>query len=425
MCRDGRIDALQFLLHWCSEHPARGPTLLATDHLCDLLQHALGQKQMLVVDLIFSRLGRSLPVPVEDSDTSSDALLFDKMLENAVKCSHREIVKILIDSGKCDVNREIRTYISDITLRHPLLSLAHDPAVVRLLLDAKAVVNREGCETVFQASCTQFSFDSVMMLLEANADVNGGGPWALSALQWAARAPCTDEQADEKADILELLIDAGANTIRMWKSDSILEMCMNSGTSANRVVTAQTLLANVPSLWIHGYWRETPLMLACKTYIRDPAQFRGLIDAGDDANARDKYGVSVLGYLFKHANNGSGVHSARKTREILHMLLDQGANPLLDATGNGCTVLMLIVLRATNCFGGNGADYPNAANTAFISDILEFILHHPDIHSLTVDDTVDDPPCLQQSKRAKRCRMGNAICGAVRGIADAVARLLG
>jgi ankyrin repeat protein len=174
-------------------------------------------------------------------------------------------------------------------------------------------------ETVLLAACKNLRLDSVAMLLEAKADVNGGH--FSCALEHAIRAPCADGRADDNIAVILRLIQAGANTHRFHQHSNALACCVDAEEDSNRAITAKALLLNDPSLMARS-GGVTPLLLACMARQRDPALFNVLIDAGDDVNACDKAGFSTTACLLMHLQ-GEEVHLEVRhpphvTREILH-----------------------------------------------------------------------------------------------------------
>jgi ankyrin repeat protein len=339
----------------------------------------IAEKHQEVVGIIFERLD------VNELETAE----LDILLKYAVTCGHRKVVATLIDHGKCNVNqckKELYKRMTD----WPLISHASDPIIVKLLLDAEAVVDNRHYESVFAASCRNLRLDSVKMLLEAKADVNRGY-YGGTTLQHAICAPCTDEQAEDKVAIIKLLIEARAHTCGLRRHRTALGACMDAPESSNRVITAKALLFHDPN------WKtpreandEVPLLIACRASERDPAVFRALIDAGEDVNWMNP----IIACLILRLGDDFTKHSPRITRDILHMLLDAGANPFIESEG---LTLLMLVLRYELYEDDRGTD---AVHSVLISYLLEFILHSPDIATLSVTATTEtgdhdsDSPCL-------------------------------
>jgi ankyrin repeat protein len=82
-------------------------------------------------------------------------------------------------NGKCDVNvvfdirqyRYFQCYRFKSLANATVLSVASDPAVIQLLLDAKADVNPPGCASVLTAALANNRLDAVNVLIEAGASL--------------------------------------------------------------------------------------------------------------------------------------------------------------------------------------------------------------------------------------------------------------
>jgi hypothetical protein len=111
----------------------------------------------------------------------------------AAKCGSVAVVEKLLKKVGGDVNcvAEHRTEFS-IVAPCTALSRASDPATIRFLLDAKADVNSEGCDTVLRGACQKLRPDAVKMLLAAGADVtdNMSAASALYAAVYATLRSC-------------------------------------------------------------------------------------------------------------------------------------------------------------------------------------------------------------------------------------------
>jgi ankyrin repeat protein len=360
-CLHGRIETLRFMLEWSAEHRSRLPDVLGTKNLVEVLKRVFcgmcsGDVVEETVNIVFERLN----IDMLDSCDSN------KLLKDAVFHGFRTMVAAIVSHGRCNVNERYSTYLGSTPFHYHLISEASDPAIVKLLLDAKAVVDNPDNETVFTAACQGLRVDSVKMLLEAKADVNAGrGMSALQHALWYARG---DEKADDMAAILRLLLEAGADTFRVGHHAHALELCID--TIKGSASTAEALLLLDPSL-ISRSANGTPLMYACGASNGDPALFKVLIDAGDDVNACDDNGFSILALLLTSARgkNPYFVCSPRKAQESMHALLHAGADPLFY--NNGGHTLMMMMLMADQ----HGATYTDGAYSAFIADLVEFILH--------------------------------------------------
>jgi ankyrin repeat protein len=250
------------------------------------------------------------------------------LLAYACVGSHIDIVKRLLDACDCDVN----AVVGD----HTPLSRATDPAIIKLLLDAKAQVNPEGSISTLRTACEKLKPDAVKTLLEAGARTSH------QLLNVVVSAPCADEQIDDKVAVLHLLLDAGAKT-RAGFGDSALSHCLTCEPSRDVLVSMKTLIQRDPGMLdLRDFLKLTPLMRAvnrCK-----PATVNFLIEAGADVTIVDRYNNSALSHVFSvRQEDPLNVDK----REILRMLLDAGASPLVytDHT-DSVTMFMQICSQA-------------------------------------------------------------------------------
>jgi hypothetical protein len=395
---NGRLKTLEFLLDWGAEDQSRLPEVFSSESLLTILRNALyirheDKNHREVVGIVFKRLNlNELP--------SGDLAI---LLQYAVMCDNPEVVAALIAHGKCDVNQHEVEPCAGKAKGFPLISKTSDPDVIRLLIDAKAEVDNpkigglmasdQKYETVFATACTKLRVDSVKVLLEAKADVNGGGNTQATALQHAIRAPCTDDQVKDKFALIKLLIESGAHTRGFIRGSTVLQLilavqtggpshlaqhsyalgyCMDADDSCNRVITAKTLLRHDPKKYSCN---GTTLLFACNALHRDPAVFRVLINGGDKVNAYDTSGHTILSRLLTSLEGERGAHPPRATQQVLLMLLDAGADPRL---GSRSATLMMILSSGDSMNTGRYMNcYTDSICSILISDILESILHRP------------------------------------------------
>jgi hypothetical protein len=300
------------------------------------------------------------------SADSSEVLFF------AVQCDYREMVLELLDRGQCDVNKVSFRHCNWSTRINPwinpkvrILSQASDPAVVQLLLDAKAEAHHTDCRTILEAACIHLRPDAVSLLMKAGAPTQGYE----RALTLAIQAPCTDARADDKIAVLTQLIKAGAAVDDDDNRRFSLDVCKEASPDSHKYITALTLLKNDPDLWKgdekdrYRYPRQAPvelqLLAACQEPTRDPAYVRALVDAGVNVNTMDIRNNSrtPLDYLLYNRHQ-----SPRQTSEILKMLLNAGVDIMCD------NLLLMKLVRSL----------PDSACSVYINDILEAMLHGSD-----------------------------------------------
>jgi ankyrin repeat protein len=248
--------------------------------------------------------------------------------------------------------------------RFTALSMASDPAIVRLLLDAQADVSRTSVESALFGSCRRFQAESVRMLLEAKAPVDLPGPCSPLASTICAHGP-TDE-INKKVVVLSLLLDAGANTRDISSKSSALHLCV-SATAPDTVDTAAFLLDRDPGLLVvRNAQGETALMLAARTLNVEMVKF--FISRGADVNACDSTKQSVLANTMAYPSLQRSIASTLKLREVVQLLLLAGADPAQCGDGHMTPVMWVVVEPEAQ------SAYKRVADVAFISDIADAIL---------------------------------------------------
>jgi hypothetical protein len=225
----------------------------------------------------------------------------------------------LVESGTCDVNRVFE--------HSSILSYASDPDIVKCLLDANARINHDIDESVLKASCSKLQPQSVELLLNAGATLNGTTGHHRS-LVTAIRAPCSDDQADIKYALINLILNTpGSQTRDLGAGASALHVCATSYSTTNRTVSAKALLEHDPSLFeCRDRTGLTPLMQAVWSKHVDLVRF--LVGRGADVFARDNTGMPVIFYVFCLSSLVSRSEGAlRDMREIWRILVSAGADP--------------------------------------------------------------------------------------------------
>jgi ankyrin repeat protein len=272
----------------------------------------------------------------------------DLLLVFAVKCGRVEIVARLVDAG-VDVNSKVEA------LTGTALSYASDPVMVKMLLEAKADVNPEDCDTVFKAACEKLNIEAVKMLLDAGATAVGVAKGAVP------HVPCPDKQAEDKIAILNLLLDAEGDACGDKEQSAVLRECTRAVDGTDRVMTVNALLSRNPRLLEYEEDGDTLLMSLVKRVGKEtgprPPLIKAVLEHGANVNARDKREKPVLFRVFD-----STLFHYQDKREVMRMLLDAGA----DATVVACdksvdiTLLMSIVMYVDDF-----------ASSIFISDVLD------------------------------------------------------
>jgi ankyrin repeat protein len=220
--------------------------------------------------------------------------------------SNPEVIQMLLDA-KADVN----PVGSDSVLRAACDNFHFD--AMKLLLDAKANVNPVGYDSLLRVACKKFHLDAVKMLLEAGASANGKVD-DVPLLGYTIMASHTDEQETNKSRVINLLLDAGAMTRSFPGGRTILHEVYRGGY----IVRPNAISLGVSVL------KE-----------RDP----GLLEARDDM------GNTPLLFM---VDEGSKPGCHRLVDEHLERLIKVGADPTACDV-NGATALMKVMKYKSDC----------------------------------------------------------------------------
>jgi ankyrin repeat protein len=267
-----------------------------------------------------------------------------------------EIVANMINTGnKADVN----SVFQDGDGYRTALSYASKPEIVRMLLDAKADVNPKGCASVIHEACTAFQPESVKMLLDAGAHPYEEIRSACSPYMRTLMFKCTEETADAKLAVVNLLLAAGVGTDRTsYYCASVAEdPCME------RVL--DVMLQYIPRLLecvnANGM---TPLDHAVENKQLRKVQY--LVAAGADVNywKCTKNGKSLLFPLL------SDPDACPRTRAILRVLLDAG----VDLGGGDVTNKLALAGQTVFMAAVSAEDRDDWVSATFIRDMAEAVL---------------------------------------------------
>jgi hypothetical protein len=226
----------------------------------------------------------------------------------------------MLDSGRGDVN----WIFNEDGLEAPCtsLSLAHHPIIVKKLLDAKAYRPHD-CQSVFRAACTKLQLESVKMLLDAG--MMPFGETSRGAMYYAFHAECTDEQADDKTAIVNLLMSAKGN-ISSPKGWDPLNECLQADYSTNRAAIVKGMLLSGRNLLGHSCkYTKDPFFFSCTHPKRDPDVVSLFLDRGqsnNDISNAMRYLIGSPGFN-KHTVQSS--LCPQRSRDILQMLIHAGA----------------------------------------------------------------------------------------------------
>jgi ankyrin repeat protein len=247
------------------------------------------------------------------------------------------------------------------------LSHAADPAIVKMLLDAKADAS---IRSALKASCQQLQPESVRMLLAARASIDGRGSSDVP-LKLAIAAEHTGDRSDDLVSIISQLLDAGASLSYEWTQSTALHMCAES-RSPNAPAAAALLLARHLELLEQRDARGmTPLMLAA---VNSNAGVTAvLLRAG--ADPWDSPAVLLAVCPYRPPDDSMGEFYP-EMHDVLRLLLRAGAD-LTRPCGSGHTVPMLLLPCSMRCDAPGGRDcvyLPDHAAAVLLRDVAEAVL---------------------------------------------------
>jgi ankyrin repeat protein len=299
----------------------------------------------------------------------------DELLLYAVSCSHEEAVATLLASGKCNLsciqnaNLSSDEYMLKSDERHgTALAAACDPAIVKMLLDAKADANPKGSVPVITSACMKLRPEAVRLLLAARADATQAptsmvDKTPLIRLLVHAHRP---SQVRDRLAVVELLLGAGAKTRFMGATAVFIWANWRRGPESLPVLRA--LLAHDPgSLEMRNVDRVTPLMTAILNSEAGTA--RGLLEAGANINQRSDRGEPLL---FAVIGRYQFEQSDRATCAMMRLLLDAGADPLECGWG-GQTLLMRLWKPIVEEYAEDFV-YSDSLSSAVVTMVAESVL---------------------------------------------------
>jgi ankyrin repeat protein len=247
------------------------------------------------------------------------------------------------------------------------LSYASDPDIVRMLLDAKANAT---IGPALHMSCVKHQPASVQMLLEARASVAAVG-CRRSPLYTVIEHNASDDKIDDKIATINLLLDAGARTVKMNRDD---DSALHLAATAHCPGTPRALEVLVAREPLLGECRNdsnrSPLMSAIE--YGTIQSIKTLVGAGVDVDAKISNGMTVLHLALFPTTIWEQRRGVRqRMRDIIRILLDAGASPLECATDGRTAVMMLFMTNPKD-----EAKYIIADNatSVFIRDFATFIL---------------------------------------------------
>jgi ankyrin repeat protein len=294
-----------------------------------LLVEAVRAGRTHIVQLLFEHIDAAAASASANTDDDDIDLDLPSLLFHAVRESHVDLVALLLARGA-----HADTLLGD----NPVLAFASDPAVVGLLIDAKADANPPDLETnLLSWPCEQLRLDTVRALLDAGADITAGASGCSPVL--SAMQGCREGASEEdKMALLELLLDAGARTVPEDESATTLHQCAMLPDYVDAAGPARRLLRHDPAL-LEAVNEDGHTALLSAVLERRADLTAVLVEAGADTAATDADGVPALHLLFlMFPDVNVDALEPRRMRDTLRALL-----PAVDlaATDRGRrTVLM-------------------------------------------------------------------------------------
>jgi hypothetical protein len=187
-------------------------------------------------------------------DAGADVYKADDRGRTALMCA--------VESGVCDIVSYLLSIGVDVNAitRSPngcdsALSMASDPSIVGMLLEAKAELSLDGSHSVLRGASSRFRHESVKMLLQA-----GSKPGKTERiLEDVIKEPCPYERIQDKVTTVKYLLNARASTRVI--SESAMQMCATMReTGISRV--AELIHKHDPDLVNFRFRAKTPLMCA-------------------------------------------------------------------------------------------------------------------------------------------------------------------
>jgi ankyrin repeat protein len=304
----------------------------------------------------------------------------DTRLVYAAACGSVMLLFMILRCAGQDVNCVVKLKWPPFSDACTALSRASDPDTIRFLLDAKADVNPEGCDTVLRGACEKLRPDAVKALLAAGAEVDRMGSYegAKSALHYAVYARCTNDRVRDKIEVINMLFDAGADTRECGGGRSTLELGrMFCDSSYNLDAAFAAVLARDPGL-VHcrDASGATPLLQVLRKH-KDPALVKVLLDAKADVNAVDTDGTTALSQLVI-VDDWVSFGDRSSSRNILRQLVAAGVNITQCVEGKDTALTRLMGPHRGGYQHWNLCEEQGpTAGHGILTDILDAILYRP------------------------------------------------
>jgi ankyrin repeat protein len=246
-------------------------------------------------------------------------------------------------NGMCNVNsvldvRQYRYFLGyqsiDLALS-TVLSVASSPAVIQLLLDAKADVNPRGCASVLTGSLINNRLDSVKMLIEAGASLQACVD-NLPLIVASAIVYRTEEHIQDRIAIFDMLVDAGVKTRpytggRTILHEILLGDCIYACCNLPVLVKNVFLPRDPGLLEARDGKGNTALLSAFVDIVDSDVVFykaEAMLEAGADPTVCDALGETVL---MKAMRNERDYCSNKFISKVIDSMLSR-THPVTHAT---------------------------------------------------------------------------------------------
>jgi ankyrin repeat protein len=400
------------------------------------LKKALAKNHLDIFNCILRRFQIDLCPPKSPNTpitfhSHSVYLQLNSLLHHAVIGGCAEMVKKLLDTGRCFVDFEVGC--------RRIIAHASDPAVVKLLLDANACVDYYYVSPL-KTACEKLQPDSVSMLLDAGAEFNGDHVNILKSL---ISQKFTGSDTTAHAAVMDLLlvklVEASPPTrkARVFVKDhlpwgSLLYDCVRSADSTTCSASCNAIVKHNPDLLEDDYedsckytplimaveWKRTPMVKALLEVGADVAAIYNTSGVpGDRQTVLESWIIGPQSHEIDDAMCVLGSQTlGRHMHDTLRLLLDAGLDPTTPVyyrrrdefdTGRYIfpeeTVLMALAQPAPK---DGWYEFPDLGCSVFIDMILNSILSRDDRYTgIVMADYVDgcrskDDECRQDSSRS-------------------------
>jgi ankyrin repeat protein len=148
------------------------------------------------------RIAEDINLKIDVADDHTDESSESMLIQVAIEASEREVIKMFLARG-LDIEVVTSMWCDFDGPRH------YDSSILQLLIDLGIDMNKWGPRLLHKAIVSS-NVEGCQLLLENGANVNDKGPNGLCAIQFLLQ-PYYDYEDYEREEILDILLDAGAN----------------------------------------------------------------------------------------------------------------------------------------------------------------------------------------------------------------------